>query len=185
VNLKNTELINHINFKPGSKESRWISTNLSKMITIFLALGLYLISLSGCLETTDLSSTMEGQIVLAKTYLEQKNIDSAISVYKKLASSYPESPEAAKALYLAGEAYEDYQNNWETALYTFEHMSSVYPDSEYTDNALFRMACIYDERKNDPSKAKQVLMNILNNYSSGDVAEKTRNKLINIQNRGF
>jgi TolA-binding protein len=185
--LKSTinERIHHINSTSKQTESRWINGNLSKFISIIMVLGIYLTSLSGCLETTDLSSTLQGKIVLAQNYMDQKKIDSAITLYKKVAADYPDTTEAATALYKAGEAYDDYLNDWETALYTYEHMASVYPDSEYTDDALFRLAVIYDEKKNDPSKAKQLYQKILDSYSSGDMAEATRNKMINLQNRGY
>lgn len=179
------ERIHHIGSNTKLNESRWITGNISKMVSLFLIFGIYLTSLSGCLETTDLTSSLEGKIVLAQTYMDQKQIDSAINVYKKVATDYPDTDEAATSLYKAGEAYDDYKNDWETALYTLDHMSSVYPNSEYTDDALFRMAVIYDEKKNDPSKAKQVYQKILDSYSSGNMAEATRYKLINLQDRGY
>lgn len=142
-------------------------------------------TLTGCLTSLDIPSTVGGQMELAKIYMARNKVDDAISLYRQVATTFPKDSSAPEAMFNIGVTYQEYKIDWEAAIDTFEDLVLKYPDSARSDDALLRSGILYDEKKKDPSKAMQTYRRILNEYSSGDMAQAAREKIQNLQYRGY
>lgn len=157
---------------------------ISKMTAVSL-LVMFLGTLTGCLTSLDVPSTVGGQMELAKIYMARNKVDDAISLYRQVATTFPLDASAPEAMFNIGVTYQELKMDWQAAIDTYEDLVLKYPDSQRADDSLLRAGFLYDEKKKDPSKAMQTYRRILSEYSSGDMAQDAREKIQNLQYRGY
>lgn len=167
-----------ISKKPGPGGN---SLKLSAAMMLLVFLG----TLTGCLTSLDVPSTAGGQMELAKIYMARNKVDDAITLYRQVATTFPQDSSAPEAMFNIGVTYQEFKMDWQAAIDTFEDLVLKYPDSSRADDALLRAGFMYDENKKDPSKAMQTYRKILSEYSSGDMAPGAREKIQNLQYRGY
>jgi N-acetylmuramoyl-L-alanine amidase len=93
---------------------------------------------------------------------------------------YPASPEAAKALFDAGELYEDLsrvswiQDDVDSAMAAYQKLCKSYPKHALADDAHLALARIYLGRKNDAEHARAEAKLVVKSYPHGDMVSQAR-----------
>ena len=106
-----------------------------------------------------------------------------VKEFDDIATEYPESSLAPKALYMEGKLYEQVygyfskKHDLKRALETYEAVIRKYPDSTIAADALFREAKVYEVRLEEKNKAIKLYHEIVKKYPTGDIALKARKAL--------
>lgn len=95
----------------------------------------------------------------------------------------PGGPDAHKAAFQMARCREELaqrsanQSDWQEALRLFQTMAADYPASSLADDSLYSQAEIMAQRLKNPTRAREILNNLLTNYPGGDMAPKARTLL--------
>ncbi|MBW8875941.1 MAG: TIR domain-containing protein [Acidobacteria bacterium] len=107
----------------------------------------------------------------------------AIAAWKKCATSFPDSQEAQKSLYLAAAlerrsaALESRFLHYQTAATLFERLARQYPESPLADDALTEVGWYYLEVLNDHDRARPYFERVAREYPKGNAADNALNWL--------
>lgn len=91
----------------------------------------------------DADSRMRLMVKLAGLYLDARKRDQALPLLDRIARDYPESSEAPKALYQAGQILWNRHDNAQARDY-FKRVIELYPTSAYIDRAQYAAADIHE-----------------------------------------
>jgi N-acetylmuramoyl-L-alanine amidase len=104
----------------------------------------------------------------------------AIAGFNAVASSYPESPQAARALYTAGELWSDLYvisrraADLDRALNAYGRVAREHPGSKLADDSLWRQAQLALRHRHDRAAAARTLEQLLARYPAGDMTQNAR-----------
>ena len=107
--------------------------------------------------------------------------------FAAVAKRYPGSPEAPKALFDAGELYEDLsriswiQDDVDAAVALYGRLGKDFPKDALADDAHLALARIALNRKNDADTARAELKTILKSYPRGDMAPQAKTMLAQLR----
>ncbi|MBS2029106.1 MAG: N-acetylmuramoyl-L-alanine amidase [Deltaproteobacteria bacterium] len=107
--------------------------------------------------------------------------------FAAVAKRYPTSPEAPKALFDAGELYEDLsriswiQDDVDAAVALYGRLGKDFPKDALADDAHLALARIALNRKNDADTARAELKTILKSYPRGDMAPQAKTMLAQLK----
>lgn len=102
--------------------------------------------------------------------------------FRRIYLSSPKSKFAAPCLFMLGRLYKDMHETFKKPIDLDESISyykdivRLFPQSKLADDAYFQLANIYLD-KNDPQKSSTFLIEIVTNYSSGDMHSKAKELL--------
>ncbi len=106
-----------------------------------------------------------------------------VQKFDDVATGYPESSFAPKALYMEGKLYEQIygyfskKHDLKSALEAYETIIRKYPDSTIAADALFKEAKVYEVRLGEKKKAIELYHEIVKKYPTGDIPLKAREAL--------
>ena len=104
----------------------------------------------------------------------------AIASFDAVASAYPDSPQAARALYTSGELWSSLHlrshraDDLDHALTAYGRVASEHPADKLADDALWREGQLALRRRNDRATAARVIQALLAHYPDGDMAKKAK-----------
>ncbi len=78
---------------------------------------------------------------------EAARYNDAIDIFKRLVSTFPTNPQAAKAQYFKGQSYTNLKD-WDKAIGAYQALVEKYPDSDLADDGLYFAALAAQELKN-------------------------------------
>ncbi len=110
-----------------------------------------------------------------------------VQKFDDVATEYPESSLAPKALYMEGKLYEQIygyfskKNDLKSALEAYETVIRKYPNSTIGADALFREAKVYEVRLKEKNKAIELYHEIVKKYPTGDISLKAREALNSLE----
>ncbi len=130
----------------------------------------------------------------AKFYYNQLQTNSKISAsrenwlkgtrnFRRIYLSSPKSELAPSCLFMLGRLYGDMfdkfkqKRDLDEAISYFKDIARLFPKNRLADDAYFSLANIYLKKKGSPQKAAEFLIEIVNQYPSGDMYLKTENTL--------
>ena len=106
-----------------------------------------------------------------------------VKEFDEIATEYPDSSYAPKALYMKGKLYEQIYGHFskktdlEEALKAYKKVVSKYPDSPVGADALYKEAKAYEVRLGDQEKARGLYHEIVIRYPKSTVALQARQNL--------
>lgn len=98
--------------------------------------------------------------------------------FEKIVKTYPDRPEAPKALYNIGGIYSElYRHSFarkdlESAVEAYIRLGEIYPDDSLADDAWYLAAEILREKLNDPKEAFHLYSRVVNDHPRGDMHKK-------------
>ncbi len=110
-----------------------------------------------------------------------------VKEFDDIATTYPDSSLAPKALYMEGKLYEQIYGHFskkhdlKSALEAYKTVIRKYPDSTIAPDALFREAKVYEVRLGEKKKAIELYYEIVKKYPKGDISLKARKALNSIE----
>ncbi len=116
----------------------------------------------------------------AKKRKYRTNWIKVINTYSKVASKYPHSKFAPRALYMKGKlyvqlyGYSTKTSDLEKAANTFNSLAKRYPKSTLADDAVYKNARIYDTLLGNKKKAYELYRQVITKFPKGDMAQKAR-----------
>lgn len=116
----------------------------------FFTILLFAVLLNGCSEN---KKTEDQYINDAKTQLDEKKYDEAITTYREFIKNYPKSDKAVFAYnQIAGIQIDDLKNPQE-GIKTYKELAEKYPNTKEAKQSLFMVAFMYDETLKDKKNA--------------------------------
>lgn len=109
--------------------------------------------------------------------------DECVALFEGVASAFPNSDQAAKALYSAGrlrlEASARFRKTSDVAeaLRLFNELIRAHPKSTLADDALFQVGRLRHDSLRDDDRARRAFSYLIENYPQGDMVEKARAEL--------
>jgi len=116
----------------------------------------------------------------AKKRKYRTNWIKVINTYSEVASKYPHSNFAPRALYMKGKlyvqlyGYSTKTSDLEKAVNTFNSLAKRYPESTLADDAVYKNARIYDTLLGNKKKAYELYRQVITKFPRGDMAQKAR-----------
>lgn len=118
---------------------------------------------------------------------DKANWSKVVQKFDDIATEYPESSLAPKALYMEGKIYEQIygyfskKNDLKSALGAYKTVIRKYPASTSVPDALFREAKVYEVRLGEKKKAIELYHEIVKKYPRGDISLKARAALNSLE----
>ncbi len=109
-----------------------------------------------------------------------------VQKFDDVATGYPKSSFAPKALYMEGKLFEQIygyfskKHDLKSSLEAYETVINKYPDSTIAADALLREAKVYEVRLGEKKKAIELYHEIVMKYPTGDISLKAREALNSI-----
>lgn len=116
----------------------------------------------------------------AKQQRFRHNFMGVIAAFTAIASQYPQSPEAPRALYMAGQLWARLQrvshrvSDLNQALAAYERLEKSYGKSPLADDALLQRAQLFLERRSDAAAGAREVRELLRRYPKSDSAVAAR-----------
>ncbi len=114
---------------------------------------------------------------------DKANWMKVVQKFDNVATGYPESSFAPKALYMEGKLYEQIYGHFskksdlEEAIKEYKKVSSKYPDSPVSADALYKEAKVYEVRLGEKEKAKGLYHEIIVGYPKSTAAQQAKDNL--------
>ena len=123
---------------------------------------------------------LQANLVLARIYKHNNNIENAVVVWQKLVKDFPQRNQIAEALIeLANYQYFN-KKNYEEGKRLIEDVLKKYPNSEFADMAHLSLAVYYRDR-GSYEKAKELLDQALVKFPNGSAKNDIENVLGDMQ----
>ncbi len=151
-------------------------------LLFFTSIFLITIILSGCSKKTD-----EQYLNEAKTSVENKNIDKAVTAYQDLVKEYPNSPKAPEAIFELATLYQNKMvkdipanQSLQKAIGLFRSVFDKYPKSRLAPKALFMSGFILANDLKQYNQATASFSLFLQKFPNNELASSAREELENM-----
>jgi TolA-binding protein len=151
-------------------------------LLFFTSIFLITIILSGCSKKTD-----EQYLNEAKTSVENKNIDKAVTAYQDLIKEYPKSPKAPEAIFQLATLYQNKMvkdipanQSLQKAISLFRSVFDKYPKSKLAPKALFMSGFILANDLKSYNQATASFSLFLQKFPNNELASSAREELENM-----
>ena len=108
---------------------------------------------------------------LATQAFDAARWNDAIEIYKRLVTTFPTNPLAAKAQYFKGQSYTNLKD-WDKAIGAYQALVEKYPDSDLADDGLYFAALAAQELKNC-TEARTYLGLVKTKYPKSNVLKQS------------
>lgn len=109
-----------------------------------------------------------------------QNYNDAVTNYKELIKTYPDSARTPEAYYALGIIYQNYLKTYHQAIDTYRQLAEKYPSHATSPNALFLVGFIYGNEIKNIDSARLAYQEFLNRYPDNQLSASARFEIENL-----